>query len=66
MPSERERRTLQNGDEVKLMFDIALLVEDDSETDSSSLIERMWVIVTGKVGPYYLGELNNVPATSGE
>jgi hypothetical protein len=66
VPSERDRRALQMGDIVKLMFDIALPAEDESDMESPSLIERMWVIVAGKVGPYYLGELNNVPATSGE
>ena len=66
MPSERERRTLEKGDIVKLMFDIRLPVEDKSDTEPSGLIERMWVIVTGKVGPYYLGKLDNVPLTSDE
>jgi hypothetical protein len=53
MPSEKERRAVVEGDLVKLMFDIAI--------DASTACERMWVIVKGRVGPYYIGQLDNVP-----
>ena len=66
MPSERDRRTLDDGKLVKLMFDIDLPDGWGGDKKPSSLIERMWVIVTGRVGPYYVGELNNHPATSSD
>jgi hypothetical protein len=54
---------LGDGDIVKLMFDIQV-PEDPELGDVSS--ERMWVIVRSRSGPYYIGELNNVPACSDE
>lgn len=63
IPAEQERRSLAEGDIVKLVFEIA--VPSDEESDDVSG-ERMWVIVRGRSGPYYIGELNNVPACSGE
>lgn len=63
IPDERERRSLVDGDIVKLQFDISIS-HDDEFGDVSS--ERMWVINHGRSGPYYLGELNNVPACSDE
>lgn len=66
MPSEKERRTLIEGDVVKLMFNIVVPVYEDEPDASPTFIERMWVIVKARVGPYYVGELNNKPATSDE
>lgn len=63
IPGEAERRSLGDGDIVKLMFDIQVQ-EDPDLGDISS--ERIWVIVRGRSGPYYIGELNNVPACSDE
>lgn len=60
IPEENERRGLVNGDIVKLQFEIALPDEDEP------FGERMWVMVRGKSGPYFIGELNNIPATSDE
>lgn len=60
IPDEEERRGLVEGDIVKLQFDIEIPDEDEP------FGERMWVIVRGRSGPYFIGELNNVPATSGE
>lgn len=60
IPDEKERRGLVDGDVVKLLFEIELA--DDDEPFG----ERMWVIVRGRSGPYFIGELNNVPATSDE
>lgn len=84
IPEEHKRRTLVEGDCVKLMFDIELdpdLVPDEKEQDENSrkireiaakgttvagdfsfCSERMWVLVRGMDGPYYVGELNNIPA----
>lgn len=60
IPDEEERRGLVEGDVVKLQFEIEIPAEDES------FGERMWVIVRGRSGPYFIGELNNVPATSDE
>ena len=62
MPPEDERRGLSEGDVVKLIFGIE--VPPDEDDPDGFFFERMWVIVTGKVGPYYIGELNNVPLTA--
>lgn len=66
MPSEKERRTLVEGDVVKLIFNIAIPPDEDDPEAPSTFGERMWVIVKRRVGPYYIGELNNVPVTSNE
>lgn len=63
IPDEKERRGLQKGDIVKLQFDIAVPPGEELGDVSS---ERMWVIVERRSGPYYIGELNNVPACSDE
>lgn len=60
IPDEIERRGLVDGDIVKLQFEIAIPDEDEP------FGERMWVIVRGRSGPYFIGELNNIPATSDE
>lgn len=60
IPNERERRGLVDGDIVKLQFEIALADEDEP------FGERMWVIVCGQSGPYFIGELDSNPATSDE
>lgn len=62
IPEEAQRRSLVQGQIVKLIFEI--------ETPNSDLggtgFERMWVIVHERSGPYYVGELNNHPASSDE
>lgn len=63
IPDETERRGLVGGDVVKLMFDIQ--ATDDPELGDVSS-ERMWVILRGRSGPYYIGELDNIPACSEE
>lgn len=63
IPDENERRGLVEGDIVKLQFEIE--VPHDNKLGDTSR-ERMWVIVRGRSGPYYLGELNNAPACSDE
>lgn len=63
IPGEKERRGLVNDDVVKLMFDIR--VPDDPDLGDTSS-ERMWVIVRERSGPYYIGELNNIPACDDE
>lgn len=63
IPGEQERRGLAEGDVVKLVFEIQLTEGEDA---GSTFGERMWVIVQGRSGPYYIGELNNMPACWGE
>ena len=60
IPDESERRDLVDGDVVKLVFEIQIPDPESGNTFG----ERMWVIVRGRSGPYYIGELNNVPACS--
>ncbi len=66
MPEEEERQTLEEGDIVKLIFIIEIPPDPEDPDDDGTFGERMWVIVTGRIGPYYIGTLNNVPATAGE
>lgn len=66
MPEEIDRQNLNAGDIVKLIFQIQLEADAEFTDKDGTFGERMWVIVHGKSGPYYIGELNNVPATSGE
>jgi TIR domain len=54
IPSERARRAIEAGDLAKLAFEC----RPDEDGFSG---ERMWVLVTGVEGPYYVGRLNNVP-----
>lgn len=63
---EKERRALNEGDTVKLIFEIAISPDEDDPEALEAFAERMWVIVKRRVGPYYVGELNNKPVTSGE
>ena len=56
IPDLEHRRALNPGDYAKLIFRISL--DDDDDPCS---VERMWVIVTGKVGEIYLGILDNEP-----
>lgn len=63
IPDESERRSLVDGDIVKLQFEIKVPHHEEFGDTSS---ERMWVIVRGRSGPYYVGELNNHPACSDE
>lgn len=66
MPREDERQTLNVGDIVKLIFIIAVTADSEDPDDDGTFGERMWVIVKGRIGPYYIGNLNNMPLTSGE
>lgn len=56
IPAREERETLKSGDYAKLLFRIAL----DSDDDPFS-VERMWVLVRGRVGDTYFGVLENKP-----
>ena len=54
IPTEKQRTGLKLEDLAKLGFEI-------QERNGYVYGERMWVRVTGKVGPYYVGALSNNP-----
>ncbi|MCT7376900.1 hypothetical protein [Chelativorans salis] len=56
IPPLEEREALRPGDLVKLIFRISV----DNEKKPVA-IERMWVLVRGRVGDQYLGILDNDP-----
>ncbi len=56
IPTREQRETLKPGDLAKLVFHIA--VDNDEEPVA---VERMWVLVRGRVGEHYLGILDNDP-----
>lgn len=58
IPPATARHDLTRGSEVKLMFEMRG-VDEDGQVDSG--VERMWVIVTERVGDRYLGLLDNQP-----
>ncbi|WP_158309772.1 TIR domain-containing protein [Pseudomonas ogarae] len=66
MPSAKERRSIVEGDVVKLIFEISIPYDPEDPEAEQTFGERMWVLVTNNTGPYYLGTLNNFPCTSDE
>lgn len=60
IPPERARRELRLGQAAKLIFEI-LATEKDGSTSISG--ERMWVIVSERVGDAYIGILDNEPVS---
>jgi hypothetical protein len=55
IPTEKERTNLVSSDLAKLGFEVV------DRHDGDTYGERMWVEVSGKVGPYYVGSLRNIP-----
>lgn len=66
MPSEQARQSLSAGYLVKLQFQIEIPMDDEDPEAGNSFGERMWVVVEGRTGPYYVGSLNNYPVTGDE
>ena len=56
LPDLARRDALQPGDLAKLVFRIS--VDNDDEPVA---VERMWVLVRGRVGEHYFGVLDNDP-----
>lgn len=56
IPPRDQRDALNVGDFAKLIFRICLDDEDDP-----CAVERMWVVVRGRVGDTYFGVLDNEP-----
>ena len=55
VPPERMRARLRKGQIVKLIF------ETLGPNQKDVFGERMWVIIDGREGPYYVGTLNSFP-----
>jgi len=60
IPPLDDRINLEIGQAAKLIFDIEI---EDESGQRSTQGERMWVIVAEKIGDYYIGILDNQPAT---
>lgn len=60
IPSVEDRHNLQRGTAARLIFDIEAEDHDGNVVVSG---ERMWVIVAERVGEFYVGILDNKPAT---
>lgn len=58
LPPREARDNLQAQQLVKLIFRILTADEEGAEEVN---VERMWVIVKGRVGDLYLGQLDNNP-----
>lgn len=60
IPARPARERLRPGQAAKLLFRIGC---DQSDDFADVDVERMWVVVTGRIGGLYLGVLSNQPAT---
>lgn len=60
IPALEQRKALQRGLAVKLLFDIRVPDYDDLDETSG---ERMWVVVSDRMGERYLGRLVTPPAS---
>jgi hypothetical protein len=60
IPTLTDRSSLTPGQGAKLIFEIEAEEEDGTVSTST---ERMWVIVSRKVGDYYFGILDSEPVT---
>ncbi len=63
IPARERRESLDPGAIVKLVFRIALRGMDGTETEE---VERMWVIIRGRLDRFYRGELDNNPYCANE
>jgi hypothetical protein len=60
MPPIEQRENLKRGQAAKLIFDIETCAEDGKVELTG---ERMWVIVAGRCGGFYIGILDSQPAS---
>jgi hypothetical protein len=58
IPDLDRRQALQPGGFAKLVFRMSV---DVDEVESEVAVERMWVLVRGRVGDFYFGVLANDP-----
>ena len=61
LPSLSDRQELLRGSAAKLIFEIESVNKETGEVETTT--ERMWVIVSEKIGETYIGILDNKPAT---
>jgi hypothetical protein len=59
IPPRGERENLRRGDYVQLLFQIEAA---DENGEIETVVERMWVMLTERIGHTYLGILDNQPA----
>ena len=59
IPARAQRDSLRPGEAAKLLFEI----EAENEGRLERGVERMWVIVRGRIGPFYTGVLDSTPAS---
>lgn len=60
IPSLFSRESLKRGDGAKLVFEIEY---DDEAGQIKTSTERMWVVVSEKVGLFFIGRLANSPVS---
>lgn len=60
IPSLEQRQNIKRGQAARLIFDIESVDENDQVVIQG---ERMWTIVAEKIGDYYIGILDNQPAS---
>lgn len=60
IPTLQDRQNLSKGNAAKLLFQIET-EDEDGNIDLS--VERMWVLTREKHGDFYIGILNNQPAS---
>lgn len=61
LPDLARREALQPGDLAKLIFRISV-----ENPDQPVAVERMWVLVQGRIGEHYFGVLDNDPYAMNE
>ena len=60
IPSRTDRENLSRGSAAKLLFEIE---SENERGDIETNVERMWVIVSEKIGDTYIGILDCQPVT---
>ena len=60
IPDLDTRQSLERGTAARLLFVIETLGEDDR---IEATVERMWVVVSDRIGGQYIGRLTNRPAS---
>lgn len=61
IPPARQRASLERGDAAKLLFNIESVCKHGGVDIAC---ERMWVVITDVIAPYYIGRLTNQPVSA--
>jgi hypothetical protein len=59
IPSREQRDSLKPGEAAKLLF----MIEAENQGQLERGVERMWVIIRGRLGPFYTGVLDSTPVS---